>query len=592
MSNLEQMPETLERIRQHMSSLKEAMGDVWKRFTNVPEKNLYSVMSEDIVDVSQKLNELNKQSRQLEKLDVAKEKLAADGPTLFNSQYSIDKRAKKLKINGIDADKAPEEQFLIEIKKQQVTNQLTKLRQQRPAQLEQKGAEIGTQYKSRADKIGQLSNVSANAKAFAQPKLELAKNFLKPGADLEAGLSELQAMLHLNNGDPRTAALRQQSLSMAASGHTPSDVVAKQKALAESGMNASQVLAQTPAALNGATPAEQMAVTVKGDNLDGDITKLFASWDTIRINLFAGQSDALRQLTQTATSWLNTLNTWITDNPQMVNALLGLALGVTGLISGLGFLGGVIAPVLSGVNMLMAGAGLLGTVFSGVGGIMAGAFAAVGSPVIALIAIIAGIAIVVAQLWEPIKAFVGGVIEGFTAAMGPVGDAFAPFKAALGWITDLFKPIEFTQETLNGVGDVGKNVGAAIAGLLADLNEAFSQIGAGLSWVRKSIDWVFGWNKDDDKKSSDSDSTAPSAPLLGDSASPTGDGLSLYQPAKTNTSNSLTDNRATTVNLSFNATPGTDKNQIMGWIKEAADQQEWNKTNDRLGQFGYGGMYS
>lgn len=592
MSNLERMPETLGRIRQQMSSLKQATGEVWKQFTTVPKKNLYSLMSEDIVDVSQKLNGLNKQSRQLEKLNEAKEKLAAEGPTLFNSQYSIDKKAKKLKTDGIDADKAPEEQFLIEIKKQLATDQLTKLRQQRPAQIEQKGAEIGTRYRSRAEKISQLSSVSANAKAFAQPKLELAKGLLKPGADLEAGLSEVQAMLHLNNGDPRTAALRQQSLSMAASGHAPSDVVAKQKSLAESGMNADQVLAQTPMALNGATPVEQRAVTVKGDNLDGDITKLFASWDTIRINLFAGQSDELRQLTQTATGWLNTLNTWITENPQMVNGLLGLALGITGLISGLGFLGGVIAPVLTGVNMLMAGAGLLGTVFSGAGGIMAGAFAAVGGPVIALIAIIAGIAIVVAQLWEPIKAFVGGVIEGFTAAMGPVGDAFAPFKAALGWITDLFKPIEFTQETLNGVGDVGKNVGAAIAGLLADLNEAFSQIGAGLSWVRKGIDWVFGWNKDDDKKSSNSDSAAPSPPLLGDSASPTGGALSLYQPAQTNASNSLTDNRATTVNLSFNATPETDKNQVMGWIKEAADQQEWNKTNDRLGQFGYGGMYS
>jgi hypothetical protein len=275
-----------------------------------------------------------------------------------------------------------------------------------------------------------------------------------------------------------------------------------------------------------------------------------------------------------------------------VNALLGLALGVTGLISGLGFLGGVIAPVLSGVNMLMAGAGLLGTVFSGVGGIMAGAFAAVGGPVIALIAIIAGIAIVVAQLWEPIKAFVGGVIEGFTAAMGPVGDAFAPFKAALGWITDLFKPIEFTQETLNGVGDVGKNVGAAIAGLLADLNEAFSQIGTGLSWVRKGIDWVFGWNKSDDQESANNDSGEPNAPLFGNSATPSGGALSLYQPANTNTSNSLTDNRSTTVNLSYSTTNGADKDQFIGWFNEATNQREWNKTNDRLGQFGYGGMYS
>lgn len=629
MSNLEQMPETLGRIRQEMSSLAQASADVWARLRTPPPMTLFSMVTNDIREASKELSSFNQQSKAINKLESTQDKMQLSRKRLdsakarvvtleadihlstpenhsaeqlqilqearslsakqFKKHENLSKSASKqtesLRAKGINTNDIPAEKL-------RVQDQIQTTAANRQQSLELKGNLIGQKYKSRQQSVSQLKDVSASAKAFAQPKLELAKSLLKPGADLEAGLSEVQAMLHLNNGDPRTAALRQQSLSMAASGHAPSEVVAKQKALAESGMNADQVLAQTPAALNGATPAEQMAVTVKGDNLDGDITKLFASWDTIRINLFAGQSDALRQLTQTATGWLNTLNTWITDNPQMVNALLGLALGVTGLVSGLGFLGGVIAPVLSGVNMLMAGAGLLGTVFSGAGGIMAGAFAAVGGPVVALIAIIAGIAIVVAQLWEPIKAFVGGVIEGFTAAMGPVSDAFAPFKAALGWITDLFKPIEFTQETLNGVGDVGKKVGAAIAQLFVDLNEAFSQIGAGLNWLRKGIDSIFGLNKSDDKESSNSDSAEPNAPSFGDSAPSSGGALNLYQPARTNTSNSLTDNRSTTVNLSYSATNGADKDQFIGWFNEATNQREWNKTNDRLGQFGYGGMYS
>src|SRR5471030_162858 len=477
MSNLEHMPATLGKINQELSSLKQATADVWSRLTKTPQKNLYSLMSEDIDDVSQKLRELNKQSRQLAKLNDAREKLATNGPTLFNSQYSIDKKTKKLKTQGIDAENTPEEQFIVDIKKQLANDSITKLKQQRPALIEQKGAEIGAQYKNRAQKISQFKQSSSAMVNFAQPKLELAKSFLKPGAELQAALSEVQSVLGLKNGDPRVAALRQQSLSMASSGHDPAEVVAMQKDLAKNGMSADQVLAQTPLALKGATPAEQMAVTVKGDNLDGDITELFATWDTLRINLFEGQSSALRELTQTATGWLSTLNTWITDNPQLVNSLLGLALGITGLVGGLGFLGTVIAPVLSGVNMLMAAAGLLGGVFTSTGGVIAAAFAAIGLPLLPVIALIAGIGIAVVKLWDPISAFVSGMIEGFSSVMGPVSDAFAPFQTALTWITDLFAPIKFSKDELNGYSEIGKNVGEALAAIFVTLNKAVAQIG-------------------------------------------------------------------------------------------------------------------
>jgi len=587
MSNLEHMPATLGKINQELSSLKQATADVWSRLTKTPQKNLYSLMSEDIDDVSQKLRELNKQSRQLAKLNDAREKLATNGPTLFNSQYSIDKKTKKLKTQGIDAENTPEEQFIVDIKKQLANDSITKLKQQRPALIEQKGAEIGAQYKNRAQKISQFKQSSSAMVNFAQPKLELAKSFLKPGAELQAALSEVQSVLGLKNGDPRVAALRQQSLSMASSGHDPAEVVAMQKDLAKNGMSADQVLAQTPLALKGATPAEQMAVTVKGDNLDGDITKLFATWDTLRINLFEGQSSALRELTQTATGWLSTLNTWITDNPQLVNSLLGLALGVTGIIGGLGFLGGAIAPVLSGVSMLIAGASLLGTLFAGVGGIMGAAFALVGGPVIALIAVIAGIGFAVVKLWEPIKAFVGGVIDGFSAAMGPVNDAFSPFSAALGWITDLFKPLKFTQESLSNFSDIGKIVGAAIAEIFVTLNKAFSQIGEVFTAVRKGIDWVFSSDNNDDKSSSDAESSP-----LGNSLSPTGGTLDLYQPAKPNVGANLTDNRTTTQNVAIYATSEMDHNQLQNAVTQALNQQKWDEKNSSLSQYNFGGPYS
>lgn len=542
MSNLEQLPHTLEKINQDLAAFRAETDKVRNNLLTLPGKTLFSVFSEDITDAS---------------LQFEKSLFAADSEN--------------------------ETQAFSGLKKAVASQSAEKLRQQRPMQMEQRGLEIGQQYKNRELKIDQLKNISSSAFSFAQPKLALAQNFLKPGAALEAGLAEVQSVLGLKNGDPHVAALRQQSLSMAAAGHSPAEVVAKQQTLAKNGMNADQVLEQTPAALNGATPAAQMAVTVKGDNLDGDITKLFATWDTIRINLFDGQSAALRELTQTATSWLGTINTWITDNPVLVNSLLGLALGITGIVGGMGALGMTIAPVLSGINMLMAGAGLLGTIFTGTGGVIATAFAAIGLPLLPVIALIAGIGIAVVKLWEPISAFVGGVIEGFSSVMGPITAAFTPFRTALGWVTDLFEPIKFSQDTLSGFTNIGKVVGEAIAEIFVTLNKAVSQIGEVFSWAKKGWDAIFG---NDDAESQG----IPAAPV--ESISPTGGTLSLYQPAKTSVANTLTDNRATTVNLSFTATPETDHNQIRTWIEDSINQQKWNDTNNLLSQYNNGGIYS
>lgn len=542
MSNLEKLPDTLEKINQDLASFRAETDRVRKNLLTLPGKTLFSVVSDDITDAS---------------LQFDKSVFAPDSGT--------------------------ETQAFSGLKKAVASQSAEKLRQQRPMQMEQKGQEIGKEFKNRELKIGQLKNISSSALSFTQPKLALAQNFLKPGAELESGLAEVQSVLGLKNDDPHVAALRQQSLSMAAAGHSPAEVVAKQQVLAKNGMNADQVLEQTPAALNGATPAAQMAVTVKGDNLDGDIAKLFATWDTIRINLFDGQSAALRELTQTATSWLGTLNTWITDNPVLVNSLLGLALSITGIVGGMGTLGMAIAPVLSGINMLMAGAGLLGTIFTGTGGVIAAAFAAIGLPLLPVIALIAGIGIAVVKLWEPISAFVGGVIEGFSSVMGPISAAFTPFRTALGWITDLFEPIKFSQDTLSGFTDIGKEVGEAIAEIFVTLNKAVTQIGEVFSWAKKGWDAIFG---NDDAESQG----IPAAPV--ESISPTGGTLSLYQPAKNSVANNLTDNRATTVNLSFTATPETDHNQIRTWIEDSINQQKWNDTNNLLSQYNNGGIYS
>ncbi|TPG53336.1 phage tail tape measure protein [Ewingella americana] len=561
MSNFEQIPATLGKIIQQLQPLKNATSDVWKRFTQSPPRTLFSRMSEDIDRTAEELQGLGKGSQVLDKLSAARSQLAVNGPALL-------RRPKP-------AESSSQQPFAGN--------------RPHPESQKQQGSDIGQQYRARAQKIDQLKNTSSSMVAFAQPKLELAKNIFQPGADLQKGLSEMQAKLGLKNSDPRLAALRQQTLSMANSGHSPADVLTQQSNLAANGLNADQILAQTPAALNGATPVAQTEVRVKGDNLDGDITKLFATWDTIRINLFDGQSAALRELTQTATGWLTTLNTWITDNPQLVNSLMTVALGITGLVGGLGFLGTVIAPVLSGVNMLMAAAGLLGGVFTSTGGVIAAAFAAIGLPLLPVIALIAGIGIAVVKLWDPISAFVSGMIEGFSSVMGPVSDAFAPFQTALTWITDLFAPIKFSKDELNGYSEIGKNVGEALAAIFVTLNKAVAQIGEVFNWARKGIDSVLNFFSDDSNEPPAQQNTSVD---FGNSMTPSGGVLSLYQPAKVNAANTLADNRATTVNLSFTATPETDQQQVQKWISEAIDQHDSNKTTAQLSQFGFGGYYS
>lgn len=564
MSNVGQLPTTLGNMNKQLKSLKAATANVWRNFTTLPENNLYSVMSDDINDVVWELRGLDKQSREMENFSRAQYKLTTQGQGLFLSQDSVDQRSNTLRSQEINAEP-------------------------RPVTIEQKTQEIGKRTTHPQESIEQFKSISLEAVNFAQPQWERAKEFLKPGAELQAALSEVQSILGLKNDDPRVAALRQQSLSMAASGHAPSEVVATQKKLADDGLNAAQVLAQTPAQLNGETPDAQLAVEVKGNNLDGDISKLFATWDTLRINLFEGQSSALRELTQTATGWLSTVNTWITDNPQLVSSLLGLALGVTAIIGGLGSLGVAIAPVLSGVNMLMAGTGLLGPLFTSTSGVIAAGFAAIGLPLLPVIALIAGIGIAVVKLWEPISAFVSGVVAGFSSVMGPITQAFAPFKAALGWITDLFTPIQFSQDQLAGFTNVGKLVGEAIGEIFVTLTKAVSQIGEVFNWVRKGVDSVLNiFSSDSDQPAEDFTAPAPFEPNL----SPAGGTLNMYQPARNSGANNLTDNRTTTMNVSFTATPETNYEQIKGFITQTLNERDLNDENARYSQFSNGGFYS
>ncbi|MBH8375510.1 hypothetical protein I8R61_34030, partial [Pseudomonas aeruginosa] len=67
---------------------------------------------------------------------------------------------------------------------------------------------------------------------------------------------------------------------------------------------------------------------------------------------------------------------------------------------------------------------------------ISGLLGALLSPIGLVVTALAGVALVVWKYWQPITAFLAGVVEGFKAAAGPISAAFEPLKPVFQWIGD------------------------------------------------------------------------------------------------------------------------------------------------------------
>lgn len=373
----------------------------------------------------------------------------------------------------------------------------------------------------------------------------------------------------------------------------------KIRAAAPAALQSGQGLEQTAAqlapqghSLGTVDGAAQVMVTIRGDNLDGDIKKLFATWDSIRIDLFDGQNSALRQLTQTATGWLNTLGQWSKENPALANTLMTVAIAVTALIGGLSTIGTFIVPALSAINMLMAGAGLLGTVFTSVGGMIAGAFVALSLPIVAVVAAIVGGAALIYKYWEPISAFIGGVAESFSTAMGPIGDAFSPvitafntvmdkLKPVYNWFMQLLTPIKSTQEELNTAAAYGKMLGEWLVWAFRLPGDALNQLVGLIGKARGIIDSAIGWFSNEKRD--------PTSEKYDSSLSPSGGVLSLgnenYRAVRPTSTPTVSDNSVRTNNVSINVPEGTTRDEMERVVRSAMMDIENTRRNQHLSAY-------
>ncbi|QNK31701.1 phage tail tape measure protein [Serratia sp. JUb9] len=348
-------------------------------------------------------------------------------------------------------------------------------------------------------------------------------------------------------------------------------------------------LAPADKQLGNVAGAAQAIVTVRGDNLDGDIQKLFASWDRIRINLFDGQNTALRALTQTATKWLDTLQQWVTNNPDLTATLITVAGAVSVLLGGLGSIGTFIVPALGAINMLMSGAALLGGIFTGVGSAIAAAFAALGLPIIAVIAAVVAGAAVIYKYWQPISAFIGGIIDGVLEALAPFKTLFEPigqvFSFVVGKIKEFLTPVKMTQEGLDKVSAAGKKVGEVLTITLRSSIWVLQQVSGAVSKLLQSIGII---KKTPEQEAAIAPPTASTSEpentnsqLSVSKSSP----LTAYQPALTPGAAVTANHRTVTNNVTIHTTPGMDREEIQNIYHQLNQQQQREQERVAQSQF-------
>lgn len=350
--------------------------------------------------------------------------------------------------------------------------------------------------------------------------------------------------------------------------------------------------------LQGARGSTALTASVQGDNLEGDISKFQAALNGLKIDVFDKAEGALRTLISTATGWLSTLSLWINANPALTQALVSVVMGAQAFAGVLGTLGMVVAPIVSGLNLVITAAGMLGTVFSVVGGSIMTVLGALSWPVIALGAAIAAGALLILKYWEPISAFFGGVIEGLSAAFAPLGELFSPLLQAFGfiseklggiwqWFIDLIAPIKATQETLDSCKNVGVAFGQALGdALMAPLN-LFNSLRGKASWLLEKLGVI-------KKESGNIDSAVPKegtssadAGSAWDPASPVYSGFMGYQPMAAAGGRSYIDQSKSEYNFTLqgSAASGTD---LTRQIREAIESSEQEKARRQQSSFMYG----
>ncbi|RHI02060.1 phage tail tape measure protein [Enterobacter cloacae] len=349
--------------------------------------------------------------------------------------------------------------------------------------------------------------------------------------------------------------------------------------------------------LQGAKGSTARVAAVQSDNLAGDIGKLQAVWNGLKMDVFDKADGALRTLTTTATGWISTLSLWVNANPALTQGLVGVIVGAQAFAGIVGGLGTVVAPMVTGLNLVITAAGMLGTAFSVVGGSIMAILGALSWPIIAIGAAIAAGALLIFKYWEPVSAFFTGVMEGLSVAFAPLVELFSPLLQAFGfiseklggiwqWFTDLITPIKATQETLDSCKNAGVMFGQMLGEALMAPLDLFNSLSSKATWLLDKLGLI----------KTESDNIEPAAANAGAASSAPGSayipptstygGYLKYQPALATGGRSYVDQSRSEYHFTLQGdmTSGAD---LSRQIQDALDSRENQRAANQRSRFMY-----
>ncbi|HCL5593304.1 phage tail tape measure protein [Enterobacter cloacae] len=323
-------------------------------------------------------------------------------------------------------------------------------------------------------------------------------------------------------------------------------------------------------------------VKVMQDNLGGDFKEFQSAYEAVGTDLYDQQDSSLRKLTQTATKYVLKLDNWIKNNKELaetIGIIAGGALALIGIIGGIGL---VAWPVVTGINAIIAAAGVMGTIFSVVGSAIATALGAITLPAVAVAAAVVAGALLIRKYWEPISAFFSGVVEGLKAAFAPVAEIFAPLtpvfdsfmdklRGVWQWFKDLIAPVKATQDTLDSCKNAGVMFGKLLADALMLPLKSFNKLRSGVDWLLEKLGVINKESSDLDQKAAKASAATGSQnePYIRPNAAY--GGFQWYQPVPAPAGKTYVDQSKPEYNihLSGGIAPGSDLDRQ---LREAVDK--------------------
>ncbi len=123
------------------------------------------------------------------------------------------------------------------------------------------------------------------------------------------------------------------------------------------------------------------------------------------------------------------------------------------------------------------------------------------SPIGLIAAAIVGAGLLIYKYWQPIKAFLGGVVEGFMQAAAPIKEALKPLGPVFDWIGDavknvwnwfkkLLEPVQSTTADLNRAANAGKAFGQFLADGIGLAMIPINALISSIKWVLEKLDEV------------------------------------------------------------------------------------------------------